>query len=285
MKPEAISAAIDNIAARAEKAATENGVEEYLDPTDGLLHCSKCKEPTQCRVMILNEMRTVRCICKCVQDQKAREEKERRKVQRDQKIQRMRIKGFDRAELQNWTFDRDDGGSPKITAAAKRYCAQFEHFKANGKGLLFYGTVGTGKTFTAACIANELISKGTPVLMTNFSKIINRLQGSFEGRQEYLDSLSEFDLIIIDDLAAERNTEFVNEIVYTVIDARYRSGLPMIITTNIDAKKMMNETEQARQRIYSRIIERCHPIEVKANDRRQEKAFEDFAEMQRLLGM
>lgn len=274
---------IDNIAAAAEQAAANN--DEYLDTYDGLLHCSKCKEPTQCRVTIFGEERTVRCICRCKQEEKAREEEERRKEQKAQKIQRMRIKGFDKAEMQNWTFENDDGKKPQVTRAAKAYCKNFERFSSEGKGLIFYGDVGTGKTYAAACIANELISQGVPVLMTNFSRIINRLQGSFEGRQEYLDSLNEFDLLIIDDLAAERNTEFVNETVYTIIDSRYRAGLPMIVTTNVKFKDMTDAPEIARKRIYSRVLERCHPIEVGGEDRRKQTLFNDFAEMQRLLGM
>lgn len=277
-----IKKVIDTIAEAAERAAT--GKQEHLE-ADGLLHCDICGEKTQTRIEILGEVRTVRCICKCDREEKEREEKARKEADRLRKIERLRIQGFDKAEMQAWTFENDDGNQPKVTGAAKAYCQNFDRFGNEGKGLVFYGDVGTGKTYTAACIANKLISEGVPVLMTNFTRIINRLQGSFEGRQEYLDSLNEYDLLIIDDLAAERNTDFVNEIVYTVIDARYRAKKPLIVTTNIDLEKMMNETEITRKRIYSRVLELCHPIEVKGDDRRVQAAFEDFAEMQRLLGM
>ncbi len=277
-----IKKVIDNIAAAAEKAAT--GKQEHLE-ADGLLHCDKCGEKTQTRIEILGEVKTVRCICRCDREIKEQEEKARKEADRLRRIEKLRIKGFDKAEMQAWTFENDDGKQPNVTRAAKAYCKNFERFSNEGKGLVFYGDVGTGKTYAAACIANELINQGVPVLMTNFARIINRLQGSFEGRQEYLDSLNEYDLLIIDDLAAERNTEYVNEIVYTVIDARYRAKKPLIVTTNINLERMMNETEITRKRIYSRVLELCHPIEVKGDDRRVQAAFEDFAEMQRLLGM
>lgn len=278
----AMKKVIDNIAQAAEQAAA--GTPTHLE-ADGLFHCDICGEPRQTVIEIFGEKRTVWCICKCEQEKREREEKAIKETERLRKIEKMRIRGFEQAEMQGWTFENDDQKHPNVTSAAKAYCKNFDKFRANGKGLIFYGNVGTGKTYAAACIANQLISQGVPVLMTNFARIINRLQGKFEGRQEYLDSLNEFNLLIIDDLAAERNTEFVNEIVYNIIDARYRAKKPLIVTTNIDLEKLMNESEISRQRIYSRVLQLCHPIEVKGDDRRVQAAFEDFAEMQRLLGM
>lgn len=278
----ALQKSFDNIAAAAEAAAGNN--KEHLEQ-DGFLHCDICGEPTQTEVEAFGKKRTVRCICRCEREQRARKEQAAKKAARARRIEFLRIQGFDNAEMQGWTFQNDDGKQPKVTKAARAYCERFEEFKQQRKGLLFYGNVGTGKTYAAACIANELISRGVPVLMTNFSRIINRLQERFEGRQKYLDSLNNFDLLIIDDLSAERNTEFMNEAVYTVIDARYRAGLPLIVTTNINVQKMMSETELARQRIFSRVLEQCHPIEVAGSDRRVQAALDEYAEMNRLLGI
>jgi DNA replication protein DnaC len=77
----------------------------------------------------------------------------------------------------------------------------------------------------------------------------------------------------------------MNEIVYSVIDARYRAALPLIVTTNISMQEMMNVTEISRQRIYSRILEKCHPIAVTGADRRKQSALSDYAEMNKLLGL
>lgn len=271
-----------DIEAKAEQNAA--GKQEHVG-ADGLLHCDRCGEPTQCRVEIFGEERTVRCICKCDQEKLEAEKRQREREEKLKRITRLRIEGFDKSEMQRWTFDTDDQQQPKVRRAMQAYADGFEDFRSTGKGLLLFGDVGTGKTFAAACVANALIDRGVPVLMTNFSRIINRIQASFEGRQEYIDSLNDFDLLIIDDLAAERNTEFINETVYTIIDSRYRAGLPMIITTNLDANKMMQEPDTARKRIYSRILERCHPIEVKGADRRVKAAISDFAEMNRRLGL
>lgn len=273
---------IKYLEAKAEQNAA--GKQEHLG-ADGLLRCDICGQPTQCRVEVFGEERTVRCICKCDQEKLEEEKRQREREKQLQRIARLRIDGFDKSEMQRWTFGTDDRQQPKVRRAMQAYVDSFEEFQSAGKGLLLHGSVGTGKTFAAACVANALIDKGIPVLMTNFSRIINRIQASFEGRQEYIDSLNDFDLLIIDDLAAERNTEFMNETVYTIIDSRYRAGLPMIITTNLDANKMMQEQDTARKRIYSRILERCHPIEVKGADRRVRAAISEFAEMNRKLGL
>lgn len=93
---------------------------------------------------------------------------------------------------------------------ARRYVGHFAEFQKNGQGLLFWGNVGTGKTFLAGCIANALMEKNIPVLMTSFPKLLNALGGLYSGeKNEYLKSLNQFRLLIIDDLGVERDTPYV----------------------------------------------------------------------------
>ena len=73
--------------------------------------------------------------------------------------------------------------------------------KDRSSGLLLWGDVGTGKTFFAGCIANALLDKGIPVLMTNFARILNTLAGMHsEDRNLFIDSMNRYSLLIIDDL-------------------------------------------------------------------------------------
>ena len=179
------------------------------------------------------------------------------------------------------TFENSD--KTELLTMAENYAKHFQEFRRNGKGLLLHGTVGTGKSHMAACIANRLIDEGYWVLMTNFATVVNHLQSSFEGRQEYINSLNKYSLLILDDLGAERNTEFMQEQVFNIIDSRYRSGLPMIITSNLTMQELMETKNITCQRIYDRILERCHPIEVKGESRRIAKVREDFKQTQMLL--
>jgi DNA replication protein DnaC len=123
--------------------------------------------------------------------------------------------------------------------------------------------VGTGKSFIAGCIANALLDKGVPVIMTNFARLLNKLTDMYAGdRNEYIDSFKRYPLMIIDDLGIERNSEFAREQVFSIIDSRYRSQLPMIVTTNLSLKKLKNPEDMARARIYERVLERCMPVRV-----------------------
>ena len=129
--------------------------------------------------------------------------------------------------------------------------------KANASGLLIWGDVGTGKSFFAGCIANALLEKGVPVLMTNFSRILNTLTVMhFEDRNQFINSLNRYSLLIIDDLGIERNSDFALEQVFNVIDCRYRSKKPLIITTNLTLSELNNAADIAHKRIYDRILER-----------------------------
>ena len=184
-----------------------------------------------------------------------------------------------------WNFSNDDGQNEKITKLALKYVENFKEMLSRGKGLLFFGDVGTGKTFYSACIANALIDRGYPCMITNFSRLVNTISGMYEGKQEYIDKLNRFDLLVIDDLAAERDTEYMSEIVQTIVDSRYRAGLPTIITTNLTADEIKHPADVRKQRTYSRLLEMCVPVKVKGKDRRRQKLKDDYNELNELLGL
>ena len=98
--------------------------------------------------------------------------------------------------------------------------------------------------------------------MTDFSRILNELQYC-KDRQGYIDKLCRCDLLIIDDLGAERDSAYATEQVFSVIDRRYKMMRPVIITTNLSYNEILNCTDCDRRRIYDRIMEMCHPIQVK----------------------
>ena len=174
---------------------------------------------------------------------------------------------------------------PKITEAAKKYCNQFEYFKAMGKGLMFYGPVGTGKTFVSAQIVNELVEKGQRCDLTSITRLVNGMPKELAERNRYIDRLNDYDLLVLDDFSAERKTEYMQEAVYLIVNARYVSGLPLIITTNLTADEIKNTNDITFQRTYSRISEMCHPILLDGADRRKEKARAEYKATKELLGI
>lgn len=273
---------IDAMANLADKAPNMKEGDYFKD---GLLYCGKCNTPKQADITIGGRAMKPPCMCKCEAEQYENEEKARRIALNRQQIARNRETAFSEKALQLCTFANDDKANPKIIDISRNYVTNFKRFRAEGKGLVLHGGTGTGKTFAAACIANALLDKGVRVLMTNFPRILNTLSGMYEGKQAYIDDLNSYSLLIIDDFAVERQTEFTAEIVQNVIDSRYMVRKPLILTTNISYSELMNPPDIRRQRIYSRLKEMCLMVEVKGKDRREQKMAQNIAELTDMLGL
>ena len=155
--------------------------------------------------------------------------------------------------------------------------------KAENHGLLLWGNVGTGKSFFAGCIANALMKLEVPVCMTNFALILNYLAANFKDRNEYIARLCSFPLLILDDFGMERGTEYGLEQVYNVIDSRYRSGKPLIVTTNLTLEELQNPEDTAHARIYDRLTEMCTPVRITGENFRKAKAREKMERLKMLL--
>ena len=240
---------------------------EYLGE-DGLLYCEKCHTPIQCRKEAFGKMRTLPCTCKCRQEAMKREKEEAEAREQMMKIQRLKSTGIQERHLLDWRFDVAEDN--ETIRRARNYVANWKKVRAENLGLLLWGDVGTGKSYAAACIANALLEQAVPVLMTNFSKILNQMGTMYtEERYQYIASFNHYPLLIIDDLGIERSTEYAKEQVYAVIDERYKANLPLIITTNLTISEIRNPENVADARIYSRVLEMCTPIQVRGSDRRQ----------------
>lgn len=235
---------------------------------DGVMYCGICNEPRQeWKHLSMGDILVKRsCGCERAKARAEREAEEKRL--RENRIYELRSKAFADKSMQYWSFDTDDRANPKLSEVAHRYVDNFTSM--NGKGLLLYGGVGTGKTYMTACIANALIDKEVSCYVTSFARIVNTVSGLYEGKQEYIDGLNRFKLLVIDDLASERDTEYMGEIVQNVIDTRYSARLPLIVTTNLTGDELKYPSDIRRQRIYSRLFDMCIPFEVKGKDRRKE---------------
>lgn len=281
-----VNGVLNGIVANAE-AASMRVDGDYMGG-DGLLCCGKCRKPKQCRVpdwLGSGVDKVLPAACECALEERRRFEEQMKAEERERTLDKMRRSGFPDAEMRKWTFAQDDGDNPRIMQVAHRYVENFDAMRENGSGLLIYGDVGCGKSFMAACIANALVGMGVPCMMTNFSRIVNQLQESFDGRQKYIDRLNGFDLLVIDDLAAERDTDYMWEQIMSVVDARYRSGLPLIVTTNLTAAELSDDSDIRKRRVYSRLQEMCIPLRMTGEDRRNGKMREKMDAARGLLGL
>lgn len=252
----------------------------------GLLHCGDCGTPKQCTVEVLGEQRTVMCLCRCEAERMQAEKNEtERQKKMDRAAELCGAMGFARLETHSQTFANDDGGNPELMTAARNYAENFSEYLSSGKGLLLFGDVGTGKSYAAACIVNYLVERGIPAAITNFARISNKAIGLFEGRQEYYDSFNKLALLAIDDLFSERDTKSMDETIHAVIDARARSGLPIIVTTNRTAEQLRNAADIGERRIISRIMGMTHPIRVAGADRRIDRQRAEYGGYKDKLGL
>ena len=157
-----------------------------------------------------------------------------------------------------WTFENDNGNLQEMQWA-RNYVKDWNRLCQEGRGLLIYGNVGSGKTYMAAAIANALLEEEKRVLMRNFVWISDISVFDAESK---LNELSSYDLLVLDDLGAERMSKFAQQNVFNVVDRRWSSGKPMIITTNLTPEKMAKAEDQGLYRIYDRILGCCEPIRV-----------------------
>jgi DNA replication protein DnaC len=256
---------------------------EYIGE-DGLKHCAVCHVATEALIKnpFTYKEHKVRCICECRQ----KELNAHKESERQRELERQRRTCFAETNMATWTFENDDRRNAKLSDVMRNYVKNFTDFRKDGKGLLLYGPVGTGKTYYAAAIANKLIDEGFTVYMTKFTDLVNVIQSkSFQDKPEFIESINRYSLLIIDDLGTERESQFMQEQVFNIIDSRYRSGLPFIITTNLSWDEIKKPQNIQYARIYDRIIERCFPVQVAGVSRRRQAVVESYETMKSKLGI
>lgn len=238
---------------------------------EGLLYCGNCRTKKQKVLNMPWGQSIVYCLCKCEKEKRDKRLKEEQLKEELRYIERLKIAGIQDKEIYSYTFEKAE--NDKYIEKAKKYCENWEKIYKNNNGLLLWGDVGTGKTFVAGCIANYLLQHRIPVLVTSLSKIINDLQGfGIQDKNEYLDSLNKFKLLVLDDLGAERQSDFALEQVFNVIDNRYKNGQPVIITTNLSLTELKEPKDMKYKRIYDRILEMCVPLKFEGESKRPKKS-------------
>lgn len=269
-----------------DKTVTLNSApDDYIDPSDGLKYCGKCHTPKEAfyPADLQNQgFHKHPVMCQCAAEKRDREEAERREYERMSYMTMLRSEAFRDIPAAGWRFDHAVV-TPQL-AKAKEYAANWDSFKQDGIGLLLFGDVGTGKSYAAGCIANALVDRLESVLFVGMSDVVNRMQGNFgSDRDHYMKSLMRPDLLILDDLGAERNTSFGKERLFDVVDKRLLTGKPMIVTTNIPLSVMKQAADLDDRRIFDRILEVCVPIRFDGENFRKGSASANVKKAAKLL--
>ncbi len=252
------------ISVLAAKAAAVSAPEPGDYMQDGLLYCHRCRTPKQCRISFDFGVMVLPCQCACAERRYIAERQAEADRQQRMRVDGLRTDGVRDKSLAACRFDGAEETS-ELTKC-RRYAENWETAKAQGIGLLLWGGTGNGKTFAAACIANSLIDRGVPAMITSFPRIIG---AKFEERPQIMEDVRRYPLLVLDDFGTERATDFALETVYSVVDERYKSGKPLIVTTNLTLAELKEPQSMTQQRIYERILEQCTPIAFRGESRRR----------------
>lgn len=291
---EGVAGTLGGLMAQAQRAGQpENG--DYYD-SEGFLVCGKCHTRRQVEVNMpdlkavpFDPKKKVRVkmpvSCRCRAERRYQEEQMLQQDKDMRAMEALKRQSLMDERLRDVSFDsfRKTNDNAYNLKLCLRYANHFDEMLAKNQGLLFYGGVGTGKTFAAACIANQLLNQRIPVIMTSFVKLLESMQGFSEDDSVLIARLNRAKLLIIDDLGAERSTDYALEKVYDIVDSRYRAKLPIILTTNLSMTELKESTDIRYTRIYDRIFEMCYPMQFKGQSWRKVEAARRFDAMKNFL--
>lgn len=235
--------------------------EDYIDES-GCLVCGHCHTRKQTRVELFGSIKYMPIACECRKAQFREEDAEREREEFRQRLERLRRDNITDEKYFDYTFANDNGKNAAKSRICRRYVEEWERMREENIGIIMSGNVGSGKTFMAGCIANALIDKCVEASITSFPTLLDKMSGFNKDNQGLLKSLQRYDLLVIDDLGVERETPMACEQVFTILDARYRSKKPLIVTTNLSLNQMENPKNLTFARIYSRILDEMCPIKL-----------------------
>ena len=173
---------------------------------------------------------------------------------------------FNDLAYRNMTFDRDDRPEHILSKAARTYAENFQP-ALEQHGIMFTGNVGTGKTFYACCIANAVIDRGCTAWVTTLQPLVRALC-SYEAAEKILAKIRKVDLLVLDDLGSTALNDFTTDKLFEIVDERYRSGKPLIVTTNLNPDEAWKSSIGMR-RIFDRLRERCRHVVMDGESRRR----------------
>jgi DNA replication protein DnaC len=185
---------------------------------------------------------------------------------------RFRGVGFDRKPI----VDMDQG----LIRPVRDFVRKIDKNLDAGNGFWFFGEVGTGKTSVAMLISKAALDAGRSVAIYSMPRLLADIKETYEESSErsymqLFERLCSVDLLHIDDLGAEKRTEWVLEQLYAIVNERWQEQRSMIVTTNLINPEDLRE--QIGPRTVSRITEMCVQIPMQGSDRRQAASEVDIA--------
>lgn len=252
---------------------TKNGATTQSNPNGVICeHCGTLVPPLE--IDVLGKKRIVQPVCKCVTERQAAEQKRFENYQREKDVKRLFAISDVGNRYQQATFTNflNRSGTENALKLAKHYASRFN--KDNPNALLFFGEPGNGKTHLAAAVYNALVTQGHVIVFVSMTDLLNKIKSTFnkaakETQDDILKALAVCDLLIIDDIGAEKISDWVEETVYRILDTRYRCNRPVVATSNLTTDEICIKLGS---RIHDRLLEMCQPVYNSATSYRKELA-------------
>src|SRR6186997_3037786 len=184
---------------------------------------------------------------------------------------RYRGVSFDRPPVSDMARDLQ---TKAAVTEVQAYLADLDARLDAGRGLWLFGDTGTGKTTLAMLISKAALEAGHSVAIYSLPKLLARIRRTYDaepGGDSYLaffERLTSVDLLHIDDLGAEKRSDWVLEQLYALINERYETERSVIITTNLPHEEL---EEQIGSRTVSRLSQICDEVPLFGADRRYGK--------------
>lgn len=252
------------------------------DPGKLDIRCDVCGEPLYMTCEIEGrsgkETYIVHRQCAC----RRKEYAENAEHQRRNDIEAERDKALPNAAARRCRFDNSQDNMN--LKAVRMYAEKFDEVaKHERTGLMLWGSVGTGKTHAAYCLANALIDNGVKVYLTSIAALADATFHDQEDRNYVMGRVKGCGLLILDDVGAERETSFMAEKAFMFIDERVKTGKPLVITTNVSPKEMDTTQDTTKKRIYDRIRGNTVAIAFNGESRRHASIEENAKRLREII--
>lgn len=291
---------IDNINAEEQENAFLKALKSFIPSNElqgndymkgDIMYCGNCHTPMRTYVdvplangTLIKQLVPQPCDCRLAEIRRKEAAEKKRKAR--ELSERFRKEGLSEMVWHNATFTNDDKRDKNASAVCKKYVDNFSTAYEKGTGLLLYGGLGSGKTYLAACVANKLIDNGIPVLMASLPNLISRMTVDYGAKRlGILERIQNIPLLAIDDFGVEHDSPYMITQVYELVNARYVTGKPLLVTTNKTLSELRSESSLDLLRVYERVLERNVPLRVRGESRRKGIAHKTQREFEQLLGI
>ncbi len=239
-------------------------------------HCHRHGEYTSEILRFGRKNQPIYSICPNCKKEMDLEAQNRQRIDRKLKLRQAEINCNIPARYKDAEFDKyevTNDGQTEAKYVSEIYCTAFSENKKSGCCLIFYGFKGTGKTYLGCAIAKNLIQNGFTVKYSSVLKIAGEIQRTFNrdsdiSQNQIIDNYATYDLLILDEIGIQQNSQWELNMLYELINRRYEKTLPSLVIANISKEDVIKGADPETlidkhlcKHLGSRVVDRLRESE------------------------